>query len=285
MEPILRSKVAKNSKVGSYKSFAEYPSSAYPNYRLGTEVNSNQFGRVFQGNNNCTGRTIYNLNVKGKRGNIVETFPAVQYDYAPSDLYVTTADCVHVQWTGSDYNPARNSPDAYGGPPEPVNLNLGTPDRKVFFAFIYFRRHLSRHTNKTPLHFFWLYSGHHLVQTYSAASNFPVKRLDQDWNMFVANRTQRLQLAFIGQSMNDPSQCIGIAALSNMRAIAESTGNTNYTDQGDSFMNSVDGVDRFYQNCAQLSGARVQYFYGGLFAPGGVGAFSFMNTRVNSFGN
>lgn len=76
-------------------------------------INTAQYGRTFQDRSHIIklrsrqkydvpeNNDIYNLNVRGKRGNIVQVYPAVEYDFIPNRMTIDEdKDFVHVQWTG-----------------------------------------------------------------------------------------------------------------------------------------------------------------------------------------
>ena len=52
----------------------------------------------------------------GRRGNIVQVYPSVEYDFVPSELSVEQGTLLHFQWTGSDANPNGNAGGSQWGP-------------------------------------------------------------------------------------------------------------------------------------------------------------------------
>jgi len=84
---------------------------------LQLNVNTAQYSRTFEDrthiffvnkrpNNIPSNANIYNVIVRGRRGNIVQTFPAVEYDFVPNNITITTNDYLNFQWTGSNRTPA-----------------------------------------------------------------------------------------------------------------------------------------------------------------------------------
>lgn len=84
------------------------------NYTLNT--NPSHIGRTFEDRSHVfeirkrptwlTSVTrVYNLNYRGKRGTVAQTFPATPYDFCPNDLHVRNGDYIHIQFSGCNTNP------------------------------------------------------------------------------------------------------------------------------------------------------------------------------------
>jgi hypothetical protein len=93
-------------------------------------INTAQTGRTFQDTSHtflvCErpsgasgtwgGKTLFNVNVRGKRGDIVEVFPAIEYDFEPQMVFIEPDQCMHFQWEGSNtHNNGDNGGDGQTG--------------------------------------------------------------------------------------------------------------------------------------------------------------------------
>jgi len=75
-------------------------------------INTAQTGRTFQDRSHVfrvmeppaplQNKVVKNQNVQGKRGNIVQTFPAVEYDFWPKKMNIKTDECISFGWVGSN---------------------------------------------------------------------------------------------------------------------------------------------------------------------------------------
>ena len=103
-------------------------------------INTAQTGRTFQdrthtflvcerppGSDPWRGKEIMNVGVRGKRGNIVQTFPATEYDFEPQEMYIGEGQCIHFQWCGS--NTHNNGAPAGDGQAGDAGEGQGGTDR------------------------------------------------------------------------------------------------------------------------------------------------------------
>ena len=69
--------------------------------------------------------------VRGKRGNIVQAFPAVEYDFTPQTTKIDKNTLLHIQWAGSNNNPQNNEGEGTPGTDRSNIVTLGAPNYNI----------------------------------------------------------------------------------------------------------------------------------------------------------
>lgn len=105
-------------------------------------INTAQFGRVFEDRtyvfeirkrpSEYRGKTIHNLNVRGKRGNIAQVRNCFEYDFVPLVLKASVGDLVHFQWCLTDYNDNGNAGEGRAGTDRVNVVPINSYDKNVF---------------------------------------------------------------------------------------------------------------------------------------------------------
>jgi len=252
-------------------------------------VNTNQYGRTFQDRSyNFAIKprpadikpdvNIFNVNVRGKRGNIVQVYPSVEYDFVPNGLSLqsgreggtASSDFVHFQWTGSDYNPRRGPNDAEGGPPDGNANQNARADRS------------------------------NLVELHGMARNFPMGGIETAPTepLLFMDKNDAADLTFFTEACCRGTDCRGRgkcpADLSKIKTMALLDQEYDLSLKGESCLSQEDleAINNDNEretnpnNCAKINGKAHPYFDGGLQqVTASKGVFSFFSSRNNNFSN
>ena len=210
-------------------------------------------------------KDLVNLNVRGKRGNIVQTYPSVEYDFVPNDLQLAEGDYVHFQWTGSDYNPRRGCNNGEGGPPDPPNdVNAARKNSRA------------DRTN--------------MVDMTSAAMNYPATLTGAESLKGTAAQAKVL-FNVDNQGTPDLKMLRKLAYLDQTQSLATTidantgTAQACLTQAELNAINNKNQRENHPRNCAKLNAAVTPYFNAGAVQLKSKGKFAYFSSRNNNFSN
>jgi hypothetical protein len=279
---------------------------------LSLAVNTNQYGRTFQDrsyvfsikkrpaddsnydpssdspmvlstaleNDLANGGVIINLGVRGKRGNIVQTYPSVEYGFVPDQLILTQQDWIHFQWTGSDYNPRRGCNDAEGGPPDPNNYvsNQNNDNARADRSNVCLMLTESFNQPRDYAGYDENFAGSYSEKIASAIATIVPNSFCKDASTATTKVTDQqcydmlMRLCFLDQEDDQ-----GALFLRSQKHCLTSQELDAITDKNSREQHPL--------NCAKLNAKPYPYFDGGLVPTRNPGIFPFFGSRNNNFSN
>mmetsp|Transcript_5927 Transcript_5927/g.8274 ORF Transcript_5927/g.8274 Transcript_5927/m.8274 type:complete len:255 (+) Transcript_5927:448-1212(+) len=231
--------------------------------------------------NLAAGGKIYNVNVRGKRGNIVQVYPSVEYDFVPNMLALSNSDMIHFQWTGSDYNPRRGCNDATGGPPDANTFSTdanANQNPRADRSNVVLTSHMG---NNVPLDYLG-YDHTNADLTFNAKKAIANKTILSNapcYNSATDSATTAqdclhtiMRLAYLNQQSDSGS-------------LAFRAGKPCLTQTQLDAINNEDVADFHPLNCAKMNAKPFPYFDGGILFLRKYGWFPFFSSRNNNFSN